>query len=93
MAHPISLKFILTLLFHRRLGPPNNLFPSAIITNIPYAFLFAPMRATCPYRLIRTTEITPSLHLSAGVYYVQQRHLGGGWGKLSLFGVFFLFGL
>jgi hypothetical protein len=40
------------LLSHLRLGLPSGLFPSCILTKSLYAFLFSPMHATCPVRLI-----------------------------------------
>jgi hypothetical protein len=33
---------------HLRLGLPSGLFPSCFPINILYAFLFSPIRATCP---------------------------------------------
>jgi hypothetical protein len=46
--HPIlSLRSILTLFTHLRLGLLNDLFPSGFPTNILYAFVFSHIPATC----------------------------------------------
>jgi hypothetical protein len=37
---------------HLRLGLPSGLFPSGFPTDILYAFLVFPIRATCPVHLI-----------------------------------------
>jgi hypothetical protein len=37
---------------HLRLGLPSGLFPSGFPTNILQAFLFYPIRASCPVYLI-----------------------------------------
>jgi hypothetical protein len=51
-SYPITLRYILILFTHLRLGLPSRLFPSGFPTNIVYAFIFSPIRATCPVHLI-----------------------------------------
>jgi hypothetical protein len=46
------LRSILILSTHLHLGFPSGLFPSSFATNILYAFLFHPNRATYPAHLI-----------------------------------------
>jgi hypothetical protein len=49
---PFYLRSILTLPTHLHLGCPCGLFPSGFPTNTLYAFLFAPVSATCSLHLI-----------------------------------------
>jgi hypothetical protein len=51
-SHPICIRSILLFSTHLRLGLPSGLFPSDFPPNIPYAFLFSPIRATWPAHLI-----------------------------------------
>jgi hypothetical protein len=50
--HTISLRSILILYSHLRLGLPSGLFPPSFPTKTLYSFLFALMRGTCPAHLI-----------------------------------------
>jgi hypothetical protein len=50
--HYISIRSILILSIHLRLGLPNGVFPSGFPTNILYAFHFSPNSTTCSAYLI-----------------------------------------
>jgi hypothetical protein len=51
---PVSVTSILihVLFSHLRLGISNSLFPYCFATKIQRAFIFPPIRATCPDHLI-----------------------------------------
>jgi hypothetical protein len=54
---PSYRRSILILSTHLRFDLPSRLFPSGFPTNILYAFLFSPICATCPVRLISNLEL------------------------------------
>jgi hypothetical protein len=62
---------------HQRLGLPSDLFPSGFPTIILYAFIFSPIRATCPAHLILLDLIILIIHWF-GIYLEET----GGWRKL-----------
>jgi hypothetical protein len=45
--NPVSLRSILILSVHQRLGFPNSLFPSGVLTKLLHAFLVSLMLTTC----------------------------------------------
>jgi hypothetical protein len=51
-SYPVSLRSILILFTHLRLGLPTGLFPSDFATNILYAFIFSPIHAIFHAHLI-----------------------------------------
>ena len=52
-SQPTSLKSILVLSYHLRLGLPEGFFTSGFPTKTLYEFLNCSIRATCPAHLIR----------------------------------------
>jgi len=48
----ISLRFILILSSHLRLGLPSGLFLTGFLTKILYSFIVSPVRSTFPSHLI-----------------------------------------
>jgi len=57
-SNPASLRSVLILSYHLRLGLPSGLFPSGFTTKTLYAFLIFPIRATCPSHLTLHNLIT-----------------------------------
>jgi hypothetical protein len=57
-AYPVSIRFILILSTRLLLGLHSCLFLSSSLTNIVYAFIFFPIRATCRAYLIILDLIT-----------------------------------
>jgi hypothetical protein len=56
--HPILSLLRSTLIFsiHLRLGLNSGLLPSGFPTNILSAFLYSPIRATCPAQVIKARQ-------------------------------------
>jgi hypothetical protein len=68
-SHPISLRSILILSTHLRLGLRSGLFPSGFPTNILYAFLFSPIRATCPAHKSKVNNLITLFLLFVGSWW------------------------
>jgi hypothetical protein len=65
-----SLKSILLLSTHLRLGLPSGIFPSGFPTNILYAFLVSPFRALFPaHDVYISYEVIPENHDYMDVTY------------------------
>jgi len=57
-SHPVSLRSILILSSHLRLGLPSGLFPAGFVPRILYVFIIFLIRATWPAHLILPDLIT-----------------------------------
>jgi hypothetical protein len=75
--HPISLRPILILSTHLRLGLPSGLFPPGFPTKILYALFFVLMRVACPSHLIVRDVII--LNIYGEEYKLWIRKLGYEW--------------
>jgi hypothetical protein len=81
-SHPISLRSISILSTYLRLRLTGGLFPSGFPTNILYAFLFFPIRATCHAHL-RLLDLIIPIYLAKSTSY-EAHHYAVFFNLLSL---------
>ena len=70
--HPTSLRSILIVSAHLRLGLPSCLLPSGFPTKTLYTHLSSPIRATCPAHLILLDFIT---HVGVLAFEIEEKFL------------------